>query len=92
MLLHGRVFPIHEYFGKATPASIIKFKPLNVVRASEFMRNDEDRFLDLNWMASWLLSKKDVQSCNWSGYMQHLYSSNSSSFDKTTILMLPLIL
>ena len=82
--------PILEYFGKAIPASALRFKPFNVLQAAENLKHDQGSFYDLIWMSTWLLSKKDVQSCNWSGYMQVLYSSKSS-YDRSTVLMLPII-
>ena len=81
---------ILEYFGKAIPASALRFKPFNILPAAQNLKHDQGSFYELIWMLSWLLSKKDVQNCNWSGYMQILYSSQSS-YDRSTVLMLPII-
>ena len=82
--------PIIEYFGKATPASVLKFKPYEILQASELLKSDVGSLYDLMWLSTCLLPSRNSRNSSWSGYMQSLFSERPSP-GKPTVIMLPII-
>ena len=61
--------PIMEYFGKATPDPVLKFKSYIVLKATEALKCDVGRHYNLMWLSAWLIPCKNKRNCIWSGYM-----------------------
>ena len=78
---------ISEYMGRATLPAKVKFKPCKFLHEAAHLKKDSYRNLDFAWVSSFTIHRT---FCNWSGFMQAMFSLESS-FDKSTVVMLPLI-
>ena len=82
--------PITEYIGKAVHPNSMKFKPYSLLKEVACLKKHRFSVLDFAWISNWLSKPSMPLRCNWSGYMQRAHS-NETNFEKSSVLMLPLI-
>ena len=73
--------------GRATLPAKVKFKPCKCLCEAAHLKKDSYGNLDFAWVSSLTIHRT---FCNWSGFMQAMFSLESS-FDKSSVVMLPLI-
>ena len=88
-LVQGKGTEITSYFSSKKSLASIKFKLFLQLKFLYTM--PLQIYSDLLWHSGWMFSSAEHPRPNWSGFMQHVFSSNHNISSKSEVLFLPII-
>ncbi len=90
-LVREKGVPIIQYIGSHEKAlASVYFKPLMELQVPHTLPS-ELYYSNLLWHSGWTFNNAARPRANWSGFMQHTFSSFEGSKSKSEVLLLPII-